>query len=337
MSVEPRAHAAATAPLDRRLCVAPMMDYTDRHCRYLLRLLSPRSLLYTEMVTAQALAHGDVERLLGFDAFEHPVALQLGGSDPALLARAARLGEQFGYAEINLNVGCPSDRVQSGRFGACLMAEPALVADCMRAMREAVAIPVTVKCRIGIDDRDDYEFFDRFVAEVRTAGVDVFVVHARKAHLQGLSPKENREIPPLRYDVPARLKREHPELTVVLNGGLKTAQQVVEWLPVIDGVMLGRQAYQEPYLLAELDSRLLAAPGTLPPARETVVFAYADYVDRMLPQGHRLPLLLRHVQGLYAGLPNARSWRRYLTEQGQCPGANGDVLRRSLEMVRQAA
>jgi tRNA dihydrouridine synthase A len=337
MSVEPRAHAAATAPLDRRLCVAPMMDYTDRHCRYLLRLLSPRSLLYTEMVTAQALAHGDVERLLGFDAFEHPVALQLGGSDPALLARAARLGEQFGYAEINLNVGCPSDRVQSGRFGACLMAEPALVADCMRALREAVAIPVTVKCRIGIDDRDDYEFFDRFVAEVRTAGVDVFVVHARKAHLQGLSPKENREIPPLRYDVPARLKREHPELTVVLNGGLKTAQQVVEWLPVIDGVMLGRQAYQEPYLLAELDSRLLAAPGTLPPARETVVFAYADYVDRMLPQGHRLPLLLRHVQGLYAGLPNARSWRRYLTEQGQCPGANGDVLRRSLEMVRQAA
>ncbi len=323
--------------VDRRLCVAPMMDYTDRHCRYLLRLLSPRSLLYTEMVTAQALAHGDLERLLGFDAFEHPVALQLGGSDPALLARPARLGEQSGYAEINLTVGCPSDRVQSGRFGACLMAEPALVADCMRAMREAVAVPVTVKCRIGIDDRDDYGFFDRFVAEVRTAGVDVFVVHARKAHLQGLSPKENREIPPLRYDVPARLKREHPELTVVLNGGLKTAQQVDEWLPSFDGVMLGRQAYQEPYLLAQLDAGLLASPGTVPPARDAVVFAYADYVDRMLPQGHRLPLLLRHVLGLYAGLPNARSWRRYLTEQGQRPGADGDVLRRSLEMVRQAA
>jgi tRNA-dihydrouridine synthase A len=327
----------ANAGLDRRLCVAPMMDYTDRHCRYLLRLLSPRSLLYTEMVTAQALAHGDVERLLGFDAFEHPVALQLGGSDPVLLARAAALGERFGYAEINLNVGCPSDRVQSGRFGACLMAEPALVADCMRAMREAVAIPVTVKCRIGIDQFDDYEFFERFVAQVRAAGVDVFIVHARKAHLQGLSPKENREVPPLRYDVPARLKSEHPALTVVLNGGLKTAQQVYDWLPSFDGVMLGRQAYQEPYLLAELDAALLGPPGAAPPPRDEVVLAYADYVDRMLPQGHRLPLLLRHVQGLYAGLPNARSWRRYLTEQGQRPGADGDVLRQSLDMFRHAA
>jgi tRNA-dihydrouridine synthase A len=262
--------------------------------------------------------HGDVERLLGYDASEHPVALQLGGSDPVLLARAARLGEQYGYDEINLNVGCPSDRVQSGRFGACLMAEPALVADCMRAMRDAVAIPVTVKCRIGIDDHDDYGFFERFIAEVRTVGVDVFIVHARKAYLQGLSPKENREVPPLRYDVPARLKREHPELTVVLNGGLKTRQQVIEWLPQFDGVMLGRQAYQ-------------------PPDRATVTNAYAAYVDRMLAQGHRLPLLLRHIHGLYAGLPNARSWRRYLTEQGQCAGANGDVLRRSLEMFRDAA
>lgn len=323
--------------LDRRLCVAPMIDYTDRHCRYLLRLLSPRALLYTEMVTAQALVHGDVERLLGYDASEHPVALQLGGSDPVLLARAARLGEQYGYDEINLNVGCPSDRVQSGRFGACLMAEPALVADCMRAMRDAVAIPVTVKCRIGIDDHDDYGFFERFIAEVRTVGVDVFIVHARKAYLQGLSPKENREVPPLRYDVPARLKREHPELTVVLNGGLKTRQQVIEWLPQFDGVMLGRQAYQEPYLLAELDAQLLGPPGAVPPDRATVTNAYAAYVDRMLAQGHRLPLLLRHIHGLYAGLPNARSWRRYLTEQGQCAGANGDVLRRSLEMFRDAA
>jgi tRNA-dihydrouridine synthase A len=324
------------ARLDRRLCVAPMMDYTDRHCRYLLRLLSPRALLYTEMVTAQALAHGDVERLLGFSDAEHPVALQLGGSDPALLARAAKLGEQRGYDEINLNVGCPSDRVQSGRFGACLMAEPWLVVDCMRAIREVVSIPVTVKCRIGIDELDDYGFFEHFVLTVRDGGVDVFIVHARKAHLQGLSPKENREVPPLRYEVPARLKAEHPELTVILNGGLKTAQQVRDWLPRFDGVMLGRQAYQEPYLLAELDAELLG-PGFTPPAREDVVARYADYVDEMLRAGHRLPLLLRHIHGLYAGRPNARSWRRYLTEQGQQHGAGGDVLRESLRMFRAAA
>jgi tRNA-dihydrouridine synthase A len=326
----------APAALDRRLCVAPMMAYTDRHCRYLLRLVSPRSLLYTEMVTAQALAHGDVERLLGFSREEHPVALQVGGSDPDLLARAARLGEQFGYDEVNLNVGCPSERVQSGSFGACLMAEPRLVADCMAAMRAAVRIPVTVKCRIGIDDRDDYGFFENFVLTVCDAGVKTFIVHARKAHLKGLSPKENREIPPLRYEVPARLKAEHPQLQVILNGGLKSAAQVREWLPRFDGVMLGRQAYQEPYLLAELDAGLLG-PGMTPPLREDVVERYADYVETMLPQGHRLPLLLRHAHGLYAGQPNARSWRRYLTERGSQPGAGAEVLRESLRMFRQAA
>jgi tRNA-dihydrouridine synthase A len=206
----------------------------------------------------------------------------------------------------------------------------------MAAMREAVRIPVTVKCRIGIDDRDDYGFFEEFVLNVRDAGVDVFIVHARKAHLKGLSPKENREIPPLRYDVPARLKAEHPELRVILNGGLKTAAQVREWLPRVDGVMLGRQAYQEPYLLAELDAALLG-PGVTPPTREAVVARYADYVEMMLPQGHRLPLLLRHVHGLYAGQPNARSWRRYLTERGNLPGAGAEVLRDSLQMFRQAA
>jgi tRNA-dihydrouridine synthase A len=301
-----------------------------------LRLLSPRALLYTEMVTAQALVHGDVERLLGYDPSEHPVALQLGGSDPKLLARAARLGEQYGYDEINLNVGCPSDRVQSGRFGACLMGESELVAECMRAMLDAVAIPVTVKCRIGIDDRDDYPFFDRFVQTVHGAGVDVFIVHARKAHLQGLSPKENREVPPLRYDVPAQLKAEHPELTVILNGGIRSIAQVREWLPRVDGVMLGRQAYQEPYLLAQLEREVLD-PAYLPPSRENVVLRYAQYVDRMLDAGHSLPLMLRHAHGLYAGLPNARSWRRFLTEQGQAPGATGDVLRRSLGIFRQAA
>jgi tRNA-dihydrouridine synthase A len=329
------ASGRVTAPA-HRVCVAPMMSYTDRHCRYLLRLLSPRALLYTEMVTAQALVHGDPERLLGFDRAEHPLALQLGGSDPRLLAMAARVGEERGYDEINLNVGCPSERVQSGRFGACLMAEPELVADCMRAMIEAVAIPVTIKCRIGIDDRDDYGFFERFVGTVRAAGVDVFVVHARKAHLQGLSPKENREVPPLRYDVPARLKSEHPDLIVILNGGIKSQVQVREWLPRFDGVMLGRQAYQEPYLLAQLDAEWLAPGGALP-ERERVLERYADYVERMLEAGHKLPLLLRHVHGLYAGLPRARSWRRHVTEQGQRPGAGAEVLRDSLRMFRDVA
>ncbi len=322
--------------LDRRLNVAPMMDYTDRHCRYLLRLLSPRSLLYTEMVTAHALVHGHLERLLGFDHLEHPVALQLGGSDPKLLAHAAKLGEQYGYYEINLNVGCPSDRVQSGRFGACLMAEPEIVAECMIAMREAVSIPVTVKCRIGIDELEDYGFFEWFVLAVQKAGVDVFVVHARNAILQGLTPKENREIPPLRYDVPERLKREHPELTVILNGGLKTAREVGDWLPKFDGVMLGRQVYHEPYLLAELDAKFLG-PGFVPPSRQEVVERYAEYVERMLGSGHPLPLMLRHIQGLYAGLPNARAWRRYLTEHAILPGASADVLRDSLRLFRDAA
>ena len=327
--------SSAAGP-DRRICVAPMMDYTDRHCRYLLRLVSPGALLYTEMVTAQALAHGDAERLLGFDPAEHPVALQLGGSDPDLLARAARLGEERGYDEINLNVGCPSDRVQSGRFGACLMAEPDLVADCVRAMREAVRVPVTVKCRIGIDDRDDYAFLERFVTTVRDAGVDTFIVHARKAHLQGLSPKENREVPPLRYDVPARLRREHPELLVILNGGLKSVEQVRELWPQFDGVMLGRQAYQEPWLLAELH-REFVAPDFVAPARESVLLGYADYVERMLRERHRLPLMLRHIHGLYAGFPGARSWRRYLSEQGARPGAGADVLRASLRVFARAA
>jgi tRNA-dihydrouridine synthase A len=313
-----------------------MMDYTDRHCRYLLRLVSPGVLLYTEMVTAQALAHGDVERLLGFDPSEHPVALQLGGSDPALLARAARLGAGRGYDEINLNVGCPSDRVQSGRFGACLMAEPALVAECVRAMRDAVSVPVTVKCRIGIDDCDDYAFFERFMQTVRAAGVGTFIVHARKAHLQGLSPKENREVPPLRYDVPQRLKLEHPELEVILNGGIKTVAQVRAWLPHFDGVMLGRQAYHEPYLLAELHQACID-PGWTPPPREAIVEQYAEYVDRMLGDGHRLPLLLRHAHGLYTGFPGTRSWRRFLSEQGARQGAGAEVLRQSLRVFDRAA
>jgi tRNA-dihydrouridine synthase A len=322
--------------IDRRISVAPMMDYTDRHCRYLLRLVSPEALLYTEMVTAQALAHGDVERLLGFDPSEHPVALQLGGSDPALLASAARLGAARGYDEINLNVGCPSDRVQSGRFGACLMAEPARVADCVRAMRESVSVPITVKCRIGIDLHDDYAFFERFVVTVSAAGVDTFIVHARKAYLQGLSPKENREVPPLLYDVPQRLKREHPQLTVILNGGIRSVAQVREWLPHFDGVMLGRQAYHEPYLLAELHQAFIDPDWTLP-SREAIVEQYAEYVGRMLREGHRLPLMLRHIHGLYTGFPGTRSWRRFLSEQGARKGAGAEVLRASLRVFEQAA
>jgi tRNA-dihydrouridine synthase A len=322
--------------LDRRISVAPMMDYTDRHCRYLMRLVSPGALLYTEMVTAHALARGDVERLLGFDPSEHPVALQLGGSDPELLARAARIGEEHGYVEINLNVGCPSDRVQDGNFGACLMAEPQLVADCVQAMRAAVRIPVTVKCRIGIDELDDYGFFHHFVSVVREAGIDVFIVHARKAYLQGLSPKENREIPPLRYEVPWRLKHEHPDLTVVLNGGIKSIAQVREWLPRFDGVMLGRQAYQEPYLLAQLHGEFIDTDWT-PPDRHEVVEQYASYVERMLGEGHRLPSLLRHLHGLYTGFPGARTWRRFLSEQCHRPGADAEVLRASLRVFQDAA
>jgi tRNA-dihydrouridine synthase A len=322
--------------IDRRISVAPMMDYTDRHCRYLLRLVSPGALLYTEMVTAQALAHCEPEHLLGFDAAEQPVALQLGGSDPVLLARAARMGEERGYVEINLNVGCPSERVQVGNFGACLMAEPQLVADCVRAMREAVRLPVTVKCRIGIDELDDYGFFQHFVSVVREADVSVFIVHARKAYLQGLSPKENREIPPLRYEVPWRLKQEHPDLTVILNGGLKTVGQVREWLPRFDGVMLGRQAYSEPYLLAQLHGEFIDKDW-LPPLREDIVERYAEYVERMLAEGHRLPSLLRHLHGLYAGHPGARAWRRFLGEQGVRPDAGVEVLRASLRVFQRAA
>ena len=313
-----------------------MMDYTDRHCRYLLRLINPSALLYTEMVSAQAVLQGDSERLLGFDPAEHPVALQLGGSSPDLLAHAARLGEERGYDEINLNVGCPSDRVQQGRFGACLMAEPGLVAECTAAMIETVEIPVTVKCRIGLNGQHEYEFLEKFVSAVSSSGVSVFVVHARSAYLQGLNPKQNREIPPLRYDIVQRLKREYPELTVVLNGGLQRVEQVREWIPHFDGVMLGRRAYQEPWILAQLHESL-GMPGVAGPNREAVVMQYADYVQGMQRQGHRLPLMLRHILGLYAGLPGARAWRRYLSEESRRPGATANVLRHSIDLFSRAA
>lgn len=309
------------------LSVAPMMDWTDRHCRYFHRLLAPHALLYTEMITAPAVIHGDRARLLGFDVAEHPVALQLGGSDPAELAQAARIGANCGYDEVNLNVGCPSDRVQSGRFGACLMREPALVADCIAAMRAACAVPVTVKCRIGVDEQDEYAALAEFVDRVRMTGCDTFIVHARKAWLQGLSPKENREVPPLNYQRVYRLKREHPQLTVVINGGISGVDEVREHLRHVDGVMLGRTAYHEPYRLAELEHELF---GTPLPDRDEVIVRLRPYVEAHLARGDRLQHITRHVLGLYQGLPGARAFRRVLSEQAHRADAGWDVVERAL-------
>jgi tRNA-dihydrouridine synthase A len=313
-----------------RLAVAPMMDWTDRHCRYFLRLLSPHALLYTEMVTVQAIVHGDRERLLRFDPAERPVALQLGGSDPAELAAAATIGEQFGYDEINLNIGCPSDRVQSGRFGACLMREPALVRDCVAAMRAAVAVPVTVKTRIGIDTHEDFGFLRSFVDTVAESGCKVFIVHARNAILAGLSPKENRTVPPLKYDYVYRLKSESPELCIVLNGGVRDLPSVQAHLAQVDGVMIGREAYHNPYFLAELEHAL---HGVAPPTREAVMAAYLEYVAARLAEGVRLPAMTRHILGLYLGLPGARRWRRQLAEGAGSPDAGVEVIRDAMRLV----
>ena len=314
-------------PIDRRLSVAPMMDWTDRHCRYFLRLISPDALLYTEMVTAQAIVHGDAERLLAFDASEHPVALQVGGSDPMMLARASRAGAAAGYDEINLNVGCPSDRVRSGRFGACLMAEPALVADCVAAMRAAVSVPVTVKCRLGIDDQDDYGFLADFVDAVAAAGCGIFNVHARNAILGGLSPKENRDIPPLKYDYVYRLKAERPDLIVILNGGVRSVAQCKAHLEHVDGVMIGREAYHNPWILAEAGADLFGRP---PPERDAVALAMVPYIQRQMAAGQRLGSVTRHMLGLYAGQPGARQWRRRLSEGASRPGADASMISASL-------
>jgi tRNA-dihydrouridine synthase A len=326
--------------LDRRVCVAPMMDYTDRHCRYFLRLLSPGALLYTEMITAAAIVRGNANRLLEFDSAEHPVALQLGGSDPRELAAAARIGASFGYDEINLNCGCPSDRVQSGRFGACLMAEPALVAECMRAMRAVTDVPVTVKCRIGIDPmpehvRDQDAFLQEFVATVAGAGCEVFIMHARQAVLKGLSPKENREIPPLRYDVVRGLRAQFPSLTFILNGGVQSVEEARGHLEHFDGVMLGREAYHNPYVLALLHQAIVDPQWTLPD-REEVIARYTQYVAARVAEGHRLRGMVRHVHGLYAGMPRVRSWRRFLSEQSAQPAANAEMLLEALRIVRAA-
>lgn len=323
-------------PIDRRYSIAPMMDCTDRHFRYFARLLSRRTLLYTEMVTTGALLHGDARRHLDFDASEHPLALQVGGSDPNELARAVRLAESWGYDEINLNVGCPSDRVQSGRFGACLMAEPGLVADCIAAMREASALPVTVKTRIGIDDCDAYALLDDLVTAVAAAGCTVFIVHARKAWLKGLSPKQNREVPPLRYDVVYRLKRERPDLNVVINGGIQTLDAARAHLEQVDGVMVGRDAYAQPYRLAAIDG-LIYGDTTPAPTREAVVEAYVPYVRDQLERGVPLGRLVRPILGLYQGCRGARHWRRYLSEHAPRRSADERVIAGAMSSFAQAA
>ena len=318
--------------LSRRFSVAPMMDWTDSPCRVLHRCLTKSALLYTEMVTADAVLHGDRARLLGFEAFEHPLALQLGGSDPAKLAQAARVAADFGYDEVNLNVGCPSDRVQSGRFGACLMREPTLVADCVAAMRAAVKLPITVKCRIGVDDQDPEQALRALIDMCADAGVTVFAVHARKAWLEGLSPKENRDVPPLDYELVYRVKRERPNLTILVNGGIETLEQSEEHLRHVDGVMMGRAAYQNPVLLTEVDARFF---GGAPTDLDAAVAAYCDHVERQLAQGARLHTLIKPMLGLYNGRPGARLFRRHLSENAPRHDAGIAVLRDALDFVRQ--
>ncbi len=325
-----------TKSYDFLFSVAPMMDWTDRHCRVFHRLMTRRARLYTEMLTTGAIIYGDRRRLLGFDASEHPVALQLGGSDPRDLATSAKIGEDFGYDEINLNVGCPSDRVKDGRFGACLMAEPALVAACVDAMKRTVAIPVTVKCRIGIDDQDPDAALDALARGVIAAGADALIVHARKAWLNGLSPKENRDIPPLDYDRVYRLKASLPDVPVVINGGIASLAEAKRHLGFVDGVMLGRAAYQEPWRLLTADPELFseAAPHA---TMKDVFEAVMPYIERELAQGVRLHSITRHFVGAFYGVPGARAFRRHLAENGVKPGAGVKVLRDAIALVDDRA
>jgi tRNA-dihydrouridine synthase A len=317
---------------DRRFCVAPMMEWTDRHCRFFHRLLTRRALLYTEMLTTGAVLRGDRARLMGFDPFEQPVALQLGGCDPAALAEAARIGEDFGYVEINLNVGCPSDRVQEGRFGACLMAEPALVAECVGAMKAAVKIPVTVKCRIGIDEQDPNDALFAFAEAMKAAAADALIVHARKAWLKGLSPRENREVPPLDYALVHRLKRLHPDIEIILNGGITSLAQAQAELGELDGVMMGRAAYQEPWRLLNVDPLLFGEPAPFATAKEAGL-ALIPYLEGELSKGARLHSITRHVLGLFRAVPGARAFRRHLATEAVKPGASAAVMADALALV----
>ena len=324
------------ASLDRRLCIAPMLDWTTRHCRYFLRLLSRHVLLYTEMVTTGALIHGERRRFLAFHPAEHPLAIQLGGSDPAELARCARMAEEAGFDEVNLNLGCPSERVQSGRFGACLMAEPELVRDGIAAMRAAVAIPVTVKTRLGIDARDSWEELVNFVDIVADSGCRVFILHARKAWLKGLSPKENRNIPPLEYAKVQRLKHLRPELEIILNGGITTLDQALAELTRVDGVMIGREAYHNPYLLAQIDSRVYGDAHAVP-SRVEIVERMLEYMQQELARGVYLAHMTRPLLGLFLGQPGARAWRRLLSEQAHRDGAGVEVVKQALRAVSDRA
>lgn len=315
-----------------RFCVAPMMDWTDRHCRFFHRLLTRRALLYTEMVTTAAVLHGDRARLIGFDPFEHPVAIQLGGSDPHALATCARIAEDFGYDAVNLNVGCPSDRVQEGRFGACLMAEPALVGDCVAAMKAAVRVPVTVKCRLGVDDQDPERALDAMARAVSLAGVDALIVHARKAWLQGLSPRQNRDVPPLDHARVHRLKRSYPRLDIVLNGGIGSIEAAAQHLAHVDGVMMGRTAYQEPWHLLKVDPLLFGEPAPFASV-EAAALAVLPYVERETARGVRLYAIARHLLGLFHAVPGARAFRRHLATEAVKPGAGAQILREALALV----
>jgi len=321
-------------PTSRKFSVAPMMEWTDRHERYFLRQISRRALLYTEMVTAEAVIHGDRERLLGFSASEHPIALQLGGADPDRMALAAEVGQEYGYDEVNINVGCPSDRVQSGRFGACLMGEAQVVAASVRAMAQATDLEITVKSRIGIDDQDSYDFLRGFVEVVAAAGCKTFIVHARKAILSGLSPKQNREIPPLDYDRVYRLKADYPQLEIVINGGIETLAQCQDHLDHVDGVMVGRVAYQSPYMLAGVD-RGIYGDAAAQASREDLVHAMLPYIKEQMARGVRLNAISRHMLGLYHGQPGARAWRRYISERSHLPGADDSLLLAAAAQMRQ--
>lgn len=314
---------------DRRFCVAPMMDWTDRHCRAFHRIMTRNALLYTEMATSAAVTHGDVERLIGFDPVEHPVALQLGGSEPDELAQASRIGADLGYVEINLNVGCPSDRVQSGRFGACLMREPELVAECVSAMQEVVGVPVTVKCRIGVDDQEPDVALRDLIDKVAATGVRTFIVHARKAWLKGLSPKDNRTIPPLNYDLVRTIKAERPDLEIILNGGLETLDQALTEQRNLDGVMLGRAAYHTPWILSDVDAEFYGE-ASQPSSPQQVVRDYLPYIEAQLARGVRLHSITRHMLGLFHGLRGARQWRRTLSEGAVKDGAGIDLVLEAL-------
>ncbi len=334
-SSQPSDSQSMLKDIDRRFCIAPMMDYSDRHSRYFLRLFSSNILLYTEMITAAAIVHGDAEKLLGFNSEEHPVAVQLGGSDPEQLHRASKICQGFGYDEVNLNCGCPSDRVKSGSFGACLMDDPGLVAESVAAMKSAALLPVTVKHRTGLDQQNDYDRLAQFASAQLEAGAAALIVHARNAWLQGLSPKQNREVPPLKYDWVYRLKEDFPQDQIVINGGIKTLESCCAHLQQVDGVMLGREPYQNPFMLAEVDQVVFGQSSNIAPDRITILQQYYAYVERQLSQGTRLTHLIRPVMGLFHQQPNARRWRRQISENAYLKTAGIEVLHQAERLLAE--